>query len=391
MNLDAFNKKYYVDRKNTHSIKWDMGQMKYQRDDLLPMWVADMDFKCPDSVIEGLQKDLMNGAFGYAHLDDRYYDAWIKWNQKVHNVTYNKEWLRFSDGAVSGIYQCIQAFTKIEDTIVIQTPTYPPFRDSVINCGRHLIQIPLIDDGKGYFSMDFAMIENSFKSGVKMMILCSPHNPIGRVWTKEELTQLLDLCVQYNVLLLSDEVHQDLIMTGFNQLPILSFDEKYFENIIALNACAKTFNLAQFSHSHILIPSEKLRTIYDEFTKTLHLGGVKYLNAMASCYAYEGGYEWLSNILAIIEENYRLVVDGLKDLPIEISKLEGTYLIFMNLEHVLNGNDIEDFMINDVKVLPNFGKTFEPNYDKWIRINLATSRENVMKFVKQLTEACTCK
>ena len=391
MNLDAFNQKYYVDRQNTHSIKWDMGQMKYQRADLLPMWVADMDFKCPDSVSDGLASDLTNGAFGYAHLDERYYDAWIKWNQKVHNVTYDKEWLRFSDGAVSGIYQCIQAFTKNEDTIVIQTPTYPPFRDSVINCGRNLVQIPLIDDGQGYFTMNFEAIEETFKAGTKMMILCSPHNPIGRVWTKAELTRLLELCVKYDVLLLSDEVHQDLIMKGYNQLPILSFDQKYFEHIIALNACAKTFNLAQFSHSHILIPSVELRGIYDEFAKTLHLGGVKYLNAMASCYAYEGGYDWLQNILAIIEENYQLVVEGLKDLPIEISKLEGTYLIFVNLKHVLKGRDIEDFMINEVKVLPNFGKTFEPSYDKWVRINLATSKANTLKFINQLVEACACK
>ena len=387
MNNAEFTKKYYLDRQHTNSVKWDMGQIKYKRNDLLPMWVADMDFGAPESVYAGLQKDLANTAYGYAHLDDRYYTAWIKWNQMRHHVTYQKDWVRFSDGAVSGIYQCIQAFTKPNDTILIQTPTYPPFRDSVINTGRNLIQIPLIDND-GYFTMDIKKIEDAIKhDGVKMIILCSPHNPIGRVWTNAELTTLLDLCLDNGVLLLSDEVHQDLIMPGFNQLPILSFDKKYFENVIALNACAKTFNLAQFAHSHILIPSETLRAKYDEFAKTLHLGGVKFFNAMASCYAYEDGAEWLDQVIAIVEDNYKLVKEILNKHHIEVSNLEGTYLIFINLESVLKGCDIEDFMVNEVKVLPNFGKTFDPAYQNWIRINLATSKANVEKFLNRLLGA----
>ena len=384
MNNKEFTEKYYVNRKNSNCLKWDEGLAEYHDDEIVPVFVADMDFRCPESVVEGLRSLVDFGDFGYAHIDDEYYDEWIKWNKDHHNVEYKKEWVRFSLGAVSGIYHTINAFTKEGDAVMIMLPSYPPFKGSVLKTNRKLVETSLIDHN-GHFEMDFEDIENKVaKENVKMIVLCSPHNPIGRVWTKEELTRLLDIAMKYDVLVLSDEVHQDLLMPGFKHSPILSMDEKYHSHLIELNACAKTFNLAQLSHSHVLIADEKLRAIYYEYTGYHHIGSAKYLNAMGSYFAYKGGAKWLEGVLGVVYENYLYVKEKLTPYNIEVTDLEGTYLVFVNLENVLKGRDVHDFAIKTCKFLPNFGDTFGEDYASWVRLNLATSKENIEKVVNSI-------
>lgn len=382
MNYQEFIDKYYIDRHNTHSVKWDSIVSKYGRNDLLPMFVADMDFRCDENITKGLADIINYGVYAYSYIEDDYYKEMINFNKRHHDITYQKEWIRFADGAVDAIYNVINAFTKKGDSIMLNSPIYPQFFNAINNSERRLVDVPLINND-GYFSLDFDAIRTSIiKEDVKLLIFCSPHNPTGRVWQKEELIKLLDICHKHNVLLLSDEVHEDLVING-KHLPILSFD-KYQDILISINACAKTFNLAMFKMAHVIIKDSNLLATYDRYIKNHHKESFNYLSLNAYYNAYKYGDNWLNMCLDVIRHNYELCKTYLDNMHIEYTKIEGTYLIFINIEKFLDNISIEDFMINKIGVVPNFGSTFSKDFNTWIRINLATSHDNVETFLRNL-------
>ena len=249
----------YVDRKNTDSVKWDGGlKNMYGDDQLLAMWVADMDFQSPEEVISSLQDYVTKGVYAYYSVPDDYYQSFINWEKKEHGLDVEKDWIRFSPGVVSGFSWGVNIMTEPGDAVIVLTPVYYPFFNAVNNNGRKLIKSELVcSDGK--YSIDYADFEQKIiDNDVKLFILCSPHNPVGRVWKREELKQLFDICRKHNVFVLSDEIHHDLVYADHTHIPSLSFGE-YNDMMIALTAPSKTFNLAGGQNSVIIIPDEKIR------------------------------------------------------------------------------------------------------------------------------------
>ena len=371
MNNKTFTKKYYIDRSDADSIKWAAGR----KQNCLPMWIADMDFKCDEKVISELTDFMKKADYGYHNLPEDYYDVLNQFHSKRNNITYKQEWIRFSKGAVNAMYQIINSLTKENDHILINTPLYPPFKDSIIKTKRKVVESKMINNN-GYFTLDYQDIENKFKTKkVKMLMFCSPHNPIGRVWKKAELEKLFGLCKKYNVLICSDEVHGDIIMPGHKFIPSLSF-KKYHDRIISIVAAAKSFSLAVFSHSHIIIPNEKLRNKLIAYQQYNHSGSVNPLNGLPTYYCYKYGNEWLDSVNNVIDENYKYFYSHLSPY-FQMSVLEGTYLVFLNLGKYNTCDSASKCLIDKCHILANPGEAFDKKYNSWVRINLATSLDNV--------------
>ncbi len=375
MNNRTFTEKYYIERKDTASIKWARGRQM----GCLPMWIADMDFRCDDRIIAHLNDFITYGDYGYANLPEDYYDTVIAWHKKRNNVAYRQEWFRSSKGAVDAMYQVIHAFTKENDPIMINTPLYPPFRDTILKTKRKVVESKLIDTD-GFFTFDYADIETKFKEKkVKLLMLCSPHNPVGRVWKKGELEELFALCKKYRVLICSDEVHSDIIMPDQTFYPALSFKE-YQDRIISIIAASKSFSLAVFSHSHIVIASEKLRNRLIAYQQLHHAGGINVANALPTYYAYRYGKEWMDALNNVVFENYHYIKDHLGRY-LNMTPLEGSYLLFLDLGKYSDQESASQCLIDHCKILTNPGEAFSKRYNSWVRVNLATSLDNIRKAV----------
>ena len=373
MNAQEFTKKYYVDRKNTNCIKWDSEDAK----GTIPAWIADADFKAPEKVVENLERKIAHGSYGYGFLPEDYYKEMIAWNKKVSGVTYKKDWIRFSKGAVNGLSQVINSLTKEKDAILINTPAYHPFPDTIKKTKRKIVESALTRKGSDFF-LNFEDIEKKIiKNNVKAMILCSPHNPVGRVWTKQELETLFKITHKHKVLVISDEVHSELIMPGTKFIPSLLF-KQYQNEIVTLNAESKTFSLALFAHCHIIVPNEKLRKKLDDYRSYHNMDSVNAYCGLSSYYAYKYGYEWLQGFKAVIYENYQYLKEELGNYC-DIPKLEGSYLVYADFSKSLKKKTAYSFLKDDCKILVNPGEQFAKGYEKWARINLATSLDNVKK------------
>ena len=379
-----FTKKYYIDRSQSDSIKWARGR----KENCLPMWIADMDFSCDERVIEKLQQFIDRKDFGYRNLPEDYYQVFIDWHQKRNDVTYQQEWIRFSKGAVNAMHQIILSQTKEKDAILVNTPIYPPFVGAIKATGRKVVESKLINQ-EGFFTFDYKDIEKKIRSrNVKMLMLCSPHNPVGRVWKKGELEELFDLCQKYNVLVCADEVHSDIIMPDQKFIPALSL-KKYQNNLIAITAASKTFSLAVFSHSHIIIPNTKLRKKLISYQQVNSYGSVNVMNALPTYYCLKYGEEWLDSLNNVIYENYNYFKDHLKEY-MEMSSLEGSYLLFLNLGPYNSCDSAAECLKDKCHLLVNPGESFGKDYSGWVRINLATSLDNIktavdaiLKLIKQ--------
>lgn len=378
MNNKEFTKKYYIDRSKSTSIKW----LDAKKKGFIPMWVADMDFKDDERIIEELKKFIEFGDYGYNNLPNDYYETYIKWHQDRNNVTYKKEWVLFSKGAVDAMYHCIYSLTDAKDSIMIATPLYPPFKATIEKTGRKVVESKMVNTN-GYFTLDYKDIEKKIKAKkVKMFMLCSPQNPCGRVFKTGELEELFDICKRNNVIVVADEVHSDIIMPDQTFIPALSL-KKYQNNVISINAVSKTFSLAIFSHCHIVIPSKKLRDKVVNYQKLYHVSNPNHFNCLPSYYGYKYGSEWLDCVNNVIYENYNYVKKELSPY-FEMTTLEGSYLLFLNVGQYNKNESAAKTFAEKCHLRVNPGETFDPRCNDWVRINLATSLANVKKAVKNI-------
>jgi len=378
MKTNEFIKKYYLKQRSSNSIKWST----YKKDNCLPLWIADMDFKNDEKVINALKDFIEFGDYGYANLPNDYYDVLIKWHKQRNDVTYKSDWIRFSKGAVDAMYQVIYAFTKQKDAIMINTPLYPPFAATIKKCNRKIVDSPLINND-GYFTFNYQDIEEKIiKNKVKMFMLCSPHNPIGRVYKKGELEELFDICKKHKVLVCSDEVHSDIIMPDQKYIPSLAL-KQYQDIIISIVAASKSFSLAIFSHSHIIIPNEKLRKKLISYQQDNHLGSVNVINALPTYYNYLYATDWLDSLNNVVFENYKYIHIKLNKY-FEMSNLEGSYLLFLNLGKYNKEYSASEYLMKNCHIKVNPGESFGKKYHNWVRINLATSKTNIEKVVREL-------
>ena len=387
MQKEKFLKEYLVERKGTYSLKWDALDKRFGNANLTSMWVADMEIKAPKEVIEALKERCEHGVFGYSYVSDEYYNSVINWLKEKHNYEIKKEWLRFTNGVVTAIYCFVNIFTKVDDAVLILTPVYYPFHNAVKDNNRKLITCDL-KNTDGYFTIDYEEVEKKIvENNVKLFIQCSPHNPAGRVWKEEELAKILEICKKHNVLVISDEIHQDIIMKGYKHIPsAIVANGKYADNLITISAASKTFNLAGLIHSNIIISNDELRKKYDEEIKKINQTEINILGMLATQVAYEKGSEWLENVKEIIEDNFNYLKTELnKHIPeITITNLEGTYLVFLDLRKIIPIDKVKEFIQDKCNLAIDFGEWFGASFKGFIRINLATDPEIVKKAIENI-------
>ena len=376
----------YVDRVGTDCNKWDSMDARFGDNDLMALWVADMDFMVPECVRKAARKYADFGIYGYYKVPDAYYQNFIDWEEKYHHCHIEKQWLRFSPGVVSPINWYVNMKTKPGDGIIVLTPVYYPFLDAIRDNGRQLISCDLVRKDKVYH-IDYADFEKKIVDNkVKLFILSSPHNPVGRVWKKEELEQLLAICRKHQVFVVADEIHHDLIMPGYEHTEILNIPG-YTDMLVVLTAGSKTFNLAGCKNSFVILPDEKLRQEYDDFLATLRIRGGNAFGYVAVAAAFGGGRPWLEGVIDIIHKNAQYVEETLAEKLPEavVSPLEGTYLQWVDLGAYVKPNETQELIQNKCRLAVDYGEWFGgERFGSFIRLNLATSPENIKEAVSRI-------
>jgi cysteine-S-conjugate beta-lyase len=375
-----------VSREGTNCVKYDLRKEVFGTDDLIPMWVADMDFRTPDFIISALQKRLNHGILGYSFRPAEYYTSISSWLLKKHNWEVPVEWICFCPGIVPALNLCTLSFTRPGDSIIVQPPVYYPFFSAVESHGRKLIYNQLTEvDGK--WEMDFESLVNSISPETRMIIISNPHNPVGRVWSSVELMQLADICLENNILLLSDEVHSDLILPGYYHTPAARLSGKISEITVTCIAPSKTFNLAGLSTSAVIISNPVLRKYFNSKIEHLHIGNGNIFGTVASITAYSEGYEWLNELLDYLNQNVDYVINYCREMIPEIIPVqpEATYMIWLDCRKLgMSGKELQEFFVRKAKVGMNEGSTFGPGGEGFMRMNLGTSSQNVRKAMEQI-------
>ena len=383
----------YKDRLGTDCNKWDGCEEKFGDEHLLPLWVADMDFEAPSCVKQALKEYVDFGVFGYYQIPNRYYEAFINWEKTYHDYDVKKEWIRFAPGVVPAFNWLIHILTNERDGVLITPPVYYPFKDAVVNNNRTLVESPLmrLED---HYELDYEDFERKIKEqNVKLFIFCTPHNPVGRVWKRDEIVKVLDICKKYGVYVIADEIHQDIIMDGYQKVTAAATGN-YDEIMVTLTAATKTFNLAGCQNSIVVIPNESLRKRYDDYLTRLRITGGNAFGYIAVQSAYDGGRKWLDEVLNIIEENYHLMKSILEEkLPkVWIPKLEGTYLMWIDLGAYVSADEIESVIQKDCGLAVDYGSWFGgESYGTFIRVNLATREENIRLAAEKIVEVLEAK
>lgn len=381
-----------IDRLGSNSVKWDAILKSYNEENLLPLWIADMDFKAPAGVLQAYQKLLEHGILGYADTPDTLYTAISNWEQEHFKLAVRKEEILFFSGVLAGITTAIQAFTKPNDVILIHDPVYPPFANIITTNRRQLVRSQLVEEN-GHFVMDLADMEEKFKQHqVKVMILCNPHNPGGRVWTKKELYQLGELCQKYQVLVLSDEIHQDLVFPPNKMTSFFNAGEGFSNFSLQFTSMTKTFNLVGIKNSVVFVKNEKLRSQLirkqeENFQQEINTFGLVGMEA-----AYETGEEWLAELLPYIQSNITYTMNFFREqLPkVKIMEPEGTYLLWLDFsEYDLSDKELEERFVHKGKVVLNTGVSYGPSGKQHMRLNVACPRvvleEGLNRIVRALS------
>jgi cystathionine beta-lyase len=378
-----------VPRENTDCVKYDLRKAFFGKEEVIPMWVADMDFKTPDFILDALKNRLNHEILGYSIRSGDFNDAIVNWMQKRHGWMINPDWISFSPGVVPAVNMLVLAITKPGDKIVVQPPVYFPFFYAVKNNDRILVENPLkLNNGR--LCMDFDDLREKAQDA-KMIIISHPHNPGGSVWTQEELTELAEISIENDLLILSDEIHSDLIFRGYRHIPLAMLSDEIAQRTITCNAPSKTFNLAGLSTSYLIIPNESLRKTYNQILNDqLHLNMGNLFGSIALKAAYNQGDEWLSQLLDYIWKNVEFVRDYCdKHIPqIKIIKPESTYMLWLDCRETgLSGDSLKDFFINKAGVGLNEGIQFGTGGVGFMRMNVACPKATVENAMEQIREA----
>lgn len=363
------------------SVKYNKTQLFFGREDLLPLWVADMDFPIGPFIEEDIKKTINNHSLGYMYKGKEYFYSIINWQKNRYNLEIEKSHIIASHGVVFSIALIISLFSKEKDKIIVQTPVYSPFFKKIKALNREVVYNPLILEENKY-NMNFSQLEKVIKGG-KILIICNPHNPVGRVWTKEELENLNFICKKHGVLVVSDEIHGDMSLFDNKQISYLSIDQ----DAIILNSPAKAFNLASLNHSYILVKNSSYRRKIEVELLKMSLSEVNSIGVTALISAYTKGDFWLNECKSYIEENYLFVKEFIElNIPkIKLYDFQGTYLLWLNFkEFNLEQKELMNILINDAKVALNNGSDFGVEGAGHLRLNLATNRETIKECLNRI-------
>lgn len=389
-----FNFDEVIDRKNTSSMKWgeDALELNFQNKEALPLWVADMDFKVSPAITEEIQKVVDHGIYGYSN-SGKANEALVEWTERKHGWTINHDWIINTPGIVFALNTAVKTFTKPGDSVIIQRPVYYPFTDCIVKNGRHVSSNSLIINGTD-ISIDFEDFEARAQDpNTSLFILCSPHNPLSKIFSKEDIKRMLDICRENDVVVISDEIHNDLIMPGSTFTSVGELGEEYLDNVIICLAPSKTFNLAGMQWSAVIIPNEKL---YQPFARSIEQQGVGLYNPIsfaATIGAFNGGSDqWLEEVIDYIYENYKYLKERLtKELNgVQVFNLEATYLAFVDFSNLgFTVEELEDKIFRQANVGLDGGDWFGPEGEGSMRFNLACPRttleEALTRIIKVLS------
>jgi cysteine-S-conjugate beta-lyase len=377
-----------VERRGSCCLKWDDTDIIFGVGDILPLWVADMDFRAPREVVAALEKRVSHGVFGYVGVSSGYYRAQVHWLKKRFGWEIEENWITISPGVIPALITAIRTFTSSGDSILLQPPVYYPFFTCVENNDRRVVLNPLIQS-EGRYRMDFADLEKKLKEGVKAMILCSPHNPVGRVWEEGELKRVGELCRKHKVLVISDDIHSDLVLQGHHTpLPLLSQADSL--NCVVLTATSKTFNLAGLQTSNTIIPNPELRRRFRHSQLCSGFSRPNIFGQAAVEAAYTHGEDWLEELLLYVQGNVDYFLQYVRDhMPIlNIIPPEGTYLVWVDCRGLgLNDKELRDFLLHKAGVGFNSGHPFGPGGEGFVRVNIACPRATLANALKKLEEA----
>lgn len=374
-----------VDRYNTNCLKFDFKKERNKPEDIFPMWVADMDFRCPPEVINDLKARVEHGIFGYSDIDITYFRALYSWYLTHFNVKLQRDWLFNTPGVVFALATAVKVFTKENDYVLINNPVYNPFSEVIEDNHRQILSSDLINNN-GHYEIDFNDLEQKIKEyNIKLYLLCSPHNPVGRVWSKEELDKIVEICKRYNVFIVSDEIHSDFVYEG-KHICMLNYQD-YLDNIIVCTSPSKTFNLAGLQTSNILIPNKEVK---DKFMQEVWATGYSNINALglvACKSAYEHGDKWLKELLEYLKGNVKLVEEYMqKNLPnIKVTHPEGTYLLWIDFSGTnLSDDEIINKLTYEAKLWLNSGIKYGKSGKGFQRLNIALPRSELQHALEKI-------
>ena len=378
------------DRRGSASLKYDFAMARKGRDDLLPLWVADMDFRLPKAILDDIVTRTGHGIFGYTDPDERYYEAVIGWYKRRQGFEIEDKWITVEPGVVYSIACAIREFTEPGDAVIIQQPVYYPFLDTIKLNKRKPVNNQLVyKDGR--YEIDLDDFERKIvKNNVRMFILCSPHNPVGRVWTREELTRLADICVAHDVYIFADEIHSDFVYPGHKHTSFITLGDKYTQKLLLGTSPSKSFNIAGLQVANIIIPDDETRRRYRQENDAAGYSQCNTLGMVATESAYEKGEEWFEELLGYLEGNVSYVRDFIRDkLPrLKLIEPEGTYLLWVDFSGYFDDHrELERFIVNEAKLWLDKGRIFGEETALFERINIACQRSVIEQAMEQLYDA----
>ncbi|HEX7056916.1 MAG TPA: MalY/PatB family protein [Bacilli bacterium] len=378
-----------LDRRHTSSYKWDQSQKLFGDADILPMWVADMDFRAPEEVVKALVERTAHGVFGYTIRTDSYYDAVINWQKRRHGWEIKREWITTSPGVVSALSILVETLTEPGDKVVLQAPVYYPFYDVIAMNGREVVNNPLRLEN-GQYRMDFDHLKSVLATGVKALLLCNPHNPGGRVWTMEELKTLGELCLAHGVTVVSDEIHGDLVFSGHKHIPFASISADFAEHSVVCTAPSKTFNIPGIPTSIVITQNAKIRNAYNRRLKALSIHMENALGAVAVETCYNKGERWLDELLVYLRDNLAVMSAHMAEHAPEVKVMvpEGTYLVWLDCREISDDPAVlKDLMYKSAKVAFNEGSIFGKEGRGFLRANIACPRSVMQEGIRRFAAA----
>ena len=379
-----------VDRRNTDCLKYDFAKRKGMPEDVLPLWVADMDFKTSSYIEDALVERAKEAIFGYSEVQTPYFHAVANWMKIHHNWEVKRTWLVKTPGVVFALAMAVKVFTDPGDSVIIQSPVYYPFSEVITDNGRNIVSSDLYLGADDRYHMDYADFEKKIiENDVKLFLLCNPHNPVGRVWTKEELEKVGDICLKHNVLVVSDEIHADFVFKGQHQV-FTAIKKEYEDITLTCTAPSKTFNLAGLSLSNIFIPNRELKRQFKAELKAAGTGLMGVMGLVACQTAYEKGEEWYHAMKSYVQANIEFTKKYVEEnLPgVKMIDHEGTYLVWLDFRETgLGVDELEDLIIHKAKLWLDSGKIFGKNGEGFQRINVACPRSTVKEALDRMKEA----
>lgn len=379
-----------IDRRNTCSLKYDFAKKRHMPENVLPLWVADMDFRTSSYIQEAIFRQTEHGIFGYSEVKEEYFEVVKQWMKRRYDWTVSPEWLIKTPGIVFALAMAVKAFTEKGDGVMLQQPVYYPFSEVIADNGRKIVSNTLVQNESGKYGIDFNDFEEKIvKEKIKLFFLCNPHNPVGRVWSEEELVRLGDICCRHHVIVVSDEIHADFVFQGKHHV-FANLKEEYQNISITATSPSKTFNIAGLQISNIFIPNAELRRA---FKKQVDAAGYSQLNLMglvAAKAAYEYGDEWYEAMYAYVKENIAYTKQFLEErIPeVKLVDTEGTYLLWLDFRKMnLSEQELEELIIKRAGLWLDSGRIFGTAGKGFQRINVACPRKTLSKALTKLEEA----